>query len=85
MKFIENLKLCANGIGAYRYYNEHKKWNPWICYFLAIKSIISNWISRLVCKIKGHKIIDRSSVSPDSGNMDHSCVRCGEYWSIPLY
>ena len=38
------------------------------------------------CYLTGdHEIEDCSSAGPDSGNMDHECVRCGQYWSVPLY
>lgn len=40
---------------------------------------------RAYCNQFGHKIIDCSSAGPESGNMDHACERCGEYWHIPLY
>jgi len=39
----------------------------------------------LLCKKFGHKVVDVSSGTPDSGNMDHECERCGEYWHVPLY
>lgn len=39
----------------------------------------------LWCCIVGHKIRDCSSAGPDHGDMDHECVRCGRYWSVPLY
>ena len=38
-----------------------------------------------ICDIHGHDIVDMSYGGPDSGNMDHGCKRCGEYWSVPLY
>lgn len=40
---------------------------------------------RRLCQTEGHKIRDCSSAGPDSGDMDHECVRCGRYWSVPLY
>ena len=42
-------------------------------------------IDRLLCKVFGHRLADRSVATPDSGNMDVECKRCGEYWSNPLY
>ena len=37
------------------------------------------------CWAKGHILVDRSSGGPDSGDMDHECARCGQYWHVPLY
>lgn len=39
----------------------------------------------VVCKLRGHDIVDRSAAGPESGNMDHACQRCDAYWSVPLY
>lgn len=39
----------------------------------------------LVCRYRGHALVDESTAGPDSGNMDHSCRRCGQYWHVPLY
>lgn len=41
--------------------------------------------NELLCKTKGHHIVDCSSAGPDSGDMDCYCSRCGQYWDIPLY
>jgi len=46
-----------------------------------IRSGLAPWI----CKRYGHKLEDCSSAGPESGNMDHGCRRCGEYWHAPLY
>jgi len=40
---------------------------------------------RAICELFGHDIEDCSSAGPDSGNMDHRCKRCGEYWAVTLY
>lgn len=41
---------------------------------------------RALCEVLGdHDIVDCSDAGPDSGNMDHRCRRCGQYWSVPLY
>ncbi len=45
------------------------------------KTGLAQWI----CKRYGHKLIDMSWASPDSGNMDHECLRCGEYWKATLF
>lgn len=42
-------------------------------------------LASYICKRYGHKLSDCSSAGPDSGNMDHECLRCGHYWSVPLY
>lgn len=42
-------------------------------------------IASYICKRRGHKVVDCSTAGPDSGNMDHCCARCDEYWSAPLY
>jgi len=38
-----------------------------------------------ICEVHGHDLCDESFGGPDHGNMDHSCKRCGRYWSVPLY
>lgn len=38
-----------------------------------------------ICKRYGHKLVDLSSAGPESGNMDHGCLRCGASWHVPLY
>jgi len=45
------------------------------------RSGLAPWI----CKRYGHKLVDYSSGGPDSGNMDHACIRCGKHWHVPLY
>jgi len=42
-------------------------------------------VGRIICSIKGHVLVDFSEAGPDSGNMDHGCDRCREFWSVPLY
>lgn len=37
------------------------------------------------CDTEGHLLRDCSYGGPDSGNMDHECTRCGQYWHVPLY
>ena len=38
------------------------------------------------CREQGHlKLRDCSSAGPDSGNMDHCCDHCGEYFPVTLY
>lgn len=39
------------------------------------------------CQLDGleHVIVDCSSGGPDSGDMDHACSRCGQYWHVQLY
>jgi hypothetical protein len=49
---------------------------PWRLYLVA---------EALVCFVKGHRVEDCSTAGPDSGNMDHECIRCGKYWRVPLY
>jgi len=50
-----------------------------------INDWFDHWTSSLHCKWRGHDIEDCSSAGPDSGNMDHECRRCSQYWSVPLY
>lgn len=33
--------------------------------------------ARLVCRIKGHRIVDLSSIGPESGIEHLACTRCG--------
>lgn len=49
--------------------------------YLYAASGLAPWI----CKRYGHKLVDCSSAGPDSGDMDHACMRCGAYWHVPLY
>ncbi len=46
---------------------------------------IQSGLAPLICKRYGHKLEDLSSAGPESGNADHGCRRCGEYWHVPLY
>ena len=46
---------------------------------------ITSGLAPWVCKRYGHKIEDLSSAGPESGNMDHGCKRCGEFWKRSLY
>jgi hypothetical protein len=41
--------------------------------------------ARAYCKVFNHKIRSCGYGGPDSGNDDHECVRCGEYWHVPMY
>lgn len=56
----------------------------WFATKFIIQDIYNRLISK-VCDIKGHRLVDESSGGPESGNMDHSCNRCGCFWSVPLY
>jgi hypothetical protein len=38
---------------------------------------IIHLVSRIICKIKGHKWIDEGSAGPESGYIEMSCDRCG--------
>jgi hypothetical protein len=42
-------------------------------------------LAPLVCKHRGHKLVDCSSAGPDGGDMDHCCDRCDQQWSVTLY
>jgi hypothetical protein len=46
---------------------------------------VGSGLAPWICKRYGHKLVDRSSAGPESGNADHDCSRCGEYWHWPLY
>lgn len=37
------------------------------------------------CTLHGHIIRDCSHAGPDSGDMDHECIRCDRYWAVTLY
>lgn len=38
------------------------------------------------CREGGHKMLhDCSEAGPDSGNMDHECLWCGEHFHVQLY
>lgn len=77
--------------GDYRNYChfEEKKPTKLKFFWFKISGVIwfftRHQIDILICKIRGHKIIDCSIAGPNSGNMDHECERCGKYWHIPLY
>ncbi len=62
---------------------EPRRPRPYIFYFLG--AIFPTSIAPLICKWKGHDLVDRSYGGPESGCMDHECSRCGQYWSVPLY
>lgn len=46
---------------------------------------IASGLAPWICKRYSHKLVDCSSAGPESGNMDHECKRCGEYWHRTLY
>ena len=54
---------------------------------------IRNWVwyytkhqvNKLICKRRGHAIVDVSTAGPDSGDMAWECRRCGESGSTTLY
>jgi hypothetical protein len=46
---------------------------------------ITQNIKEQICKRFGHKLVNDSSVGPESGNDNHYCNRCGEYWRVQLY
>ena len=50
-----------------------------------VRNAIRQLVNRCVCFFKGHDLRDLSSAGPDSGNMDHECVRCGRYYRVTLY
>lgn len=39
----------------------------------------------LICKIRGHDLVDESSAGPDSGCVAYHCKRCGWGWCKVLY
>lgn len=53
--------------------------------FRFIWSYISFGFLELICKFRGHNLVDDSVCGPDSGNMDHHCSRCGQSWEVTLY
>ena len=53
--------------------------------FYGIAHFVRMEVGGLYCNRYGHKIEDRSYAGPDQGDMNHECVRCGMYWSVPLY
>ncbi len=62
---------------------EEVKSRPYFLYLFG--AIFSTTIAPLICKYRGHDIVDQGHGGPESGCMDHECLRCGEYWSVPLY
>lgn len=39
----------------------------------------------LVCKVRGHKMVDYSYGGPEGGCVDVECSRCGQNWYTRLY
>lgn len=79
------INFCIDSGCDYHIY--HKPFTPWVGGFLWnwFKYGIPLIIKAGVCFSKGHRLHDCSTAGPDSGNMDHECIRCGRYWSVPLY
>lgn len=62
-------------------YLRSEGWTEWMLH----RSFCCADSDKALCDGIGHDIVDRSSAGPDSGNMDYECIRCGQYWSVPLY
>jgi len=74
---IEGAKMRMTGFAL---------WVVWRYIYCLYRWIyVGSGLAPYICKRKGHKLVDCSYAGPDSGNMDHECVRCGEYWPRPLY
>jgi len=65
----------------------HKPFKPWLGGFARsyLTDGTSSIVRATVCFAYGHRPEDCSTAGPDSGNMDHRCIRCGRYWHVPLY
>lgn len=42
-------------------------------------------INEMICKYRGHKIVDESYGGPETGYFDAHCTRCGVIWHETLY
>lgn len=75
--------------------NKLKRWyHKWIwstqeSYHGAKLEIAWWWVRHgwklLVCRMRGHKIVDHSYGGPDTGCVDVECTRCGQNWYTRLY
>lgn len=64
----------------------HEDWKPtrFLPLSLAVGEL-AQICAVIKCAFAGHDLEDHSYGGPEHGNMDHSCKRCGRYWSVPLY
>lgn len=83
---------CPNGEAqesceGCQYHIYHKPFTPWIGGFLWFRLTRGTWLimRAALCFQGGHRLEDCSTAGPDSGNMDHRCIRCERYWHVPLY
>lgn len=75
--FAAYVKSVANDVGYDRYFDGGKKWNPWVCYPVALWTIVKQLKTLTKCKIYGHDMVDNSYAGPDTGCVDLACTRCG--------
>lgn len=69
------------------YHIYHKPFTPWLGGFVFIHLVhgTARIVRAAVCFQSSHRLEDCSTAGPESGNMDHRCVRCERYWHVPLY
>jgi hypothetical protein len=56
-----------------------------VAYLLATVYTVKWAVGAAVCAWRGHAWVDDSVATPDSGNMDMRCTRCGESFHHQLY
>lgn len=78
---------CPDSCEGCPYHVYHKPFKPWLGGFILDYTAwgISLIAKSAVCFHSGHRLEDCSTAGPDSGNMDHRCIRCERYWSVTLY
>lgn len=78
---------CSDTCQGCEYHKYSKPYKPRVIHFIAGRASLVTWIiaKAITCFSQGHRAQDCSSAGPESGNMDHECVRCGKYWHVPLY
>ena len=68
---------------------ENEMWKGEIGYVPLYTLLPSNLATtlRTECELNGEHLDLRecSEGGPDSGNMDHCCMHCGQYYHVPLY
>lgn len=96
MKFITNLKKEYKEYSfflLYDYPNQSKfeelqakyKLLKVIGFAISKANFYLLWPIKLICKYKGHKWIDESYGTPETGCVAGTCIRCGYHFHQTLY
>jgi hypothetical protein len=75
---ILDLRDQVDMFHADRYYEGKRRLPWWLGYLAVIPGLVGDHLARLVCKYRGHNMVDDSPPScVESGRFDMVCTRCG--------